>query len=48
MKTLTFALLALSSASLNVFADTILSVNTMALKENEKVSFKREEINVEE
>ncbi|MBB1365217.1 hypothetical protein H5154_02245 [Pseudoalteromonas sp. SR44-5] len=48
MKTLTFALLALSSASLNVFADTTLSASTMELKENEKVSFERAEINMEE
>ncbi|MBB1387329.1 hypothetical protein H5119_17625 [Pseudoalteromonas sp. SG45-5] len=48
MKTLTFALLALSLASLNVFADTTLSASTMTLKENEKVSFKRAEINMEE
>lgn len=48
MKTFTLALLTLSSVSLNVFADTTLSASTVTLKENEKVSVERAEINMEQ
>ncbi|ATG80031.1 MULTISPECIES: hypothetical protein [Pseudoalteromonas] len=48
MKTFTLALLTLSSVSLNVFADTRLSASTITLKDNEKVSFERAEINMEQ
>ncbi|TMO75041.1 hypothetical protein CWC17_06960 [Pseudoalteromonas sp. S3785] len=48
MKTLTFALLALSSTSINVFANSTISANEMTLNKDGQVTFTRAEVGIEE